>query len=456
MNWEKLMYMGRLGDDRANYDVVESRSAFQRDFDRIVFSSAFRRLQDKTQVFPVPASDFVHSRLTHSIEVSSVGRTLGNMAGEIILSKNPELHDFGFTMSMFGDVVAAASLAHDVGNPPFGHSGEAAISDYFIRREEEYRNLTAKQWNDLVKYEGNAHGFRLLTNHHPDEIRGGLRLTKATLATFTKYPRESYVNTENLLDDGIKRTSSKKFNFFQTEKEYFKEVAEDVGLISLSKDVEDAAVWCRHPLSFLVEAADNICYRLIDLEDGYKLNFIGFDEVEELLLPFMLKSGDRQQAMQKYDSIKDKGEKIGYLRAKAISVLIYESFEVFKANYEDIMTGKFDSELTDNIESVDHLEGKIKKANIVLYNQKPVIEIEITGYKIISGLLEIYLDAQNNPSNSLNKKILQRLPGQFVANEKDTEYQKIMKTVDFIARMSDSYALNLFRRLSGQSLPVIG
>ena len=458
MNWEKLMYLGRLGDNRSNYDVVESRSALQRDFDRIVFSSAFRRLQDKTQVFPVPASDFVHSRLTHSIEVSSVGRTLGNMAGEFILEKHPELIEKGLMMSMFGDVVAAASLAHDVGNPPFGHSGEAAISDYFIRREKDFKgmNLSPQQWNDFIRYEGNAHGFRLLTNHHPEEIKGGLRLTKATLATFTKYPRESFVEVEHLVSDGIKRTSSKKFNFFQTEKNYFREVAEDVGLISLSADEQKAMAWCRHPLSFLMEAADNICYRLIDLEDGYKLNFIDFESVEKLLKPFMLKSGDQKQALKKYDSIKDRGEKIGYLRAKAISILIYEAMDVFKANYQDIMNGKFDSELTDKIVSVDHLEGKIKKANIALYNQKPVVEIEITGYKIISGLLEIYLEAQYNPKNSLHKKILQMLPGQFLAQPEDSDYQKIMKTVDFIARMSDSYALNLFRRLSGQSLPVIG
>ena len=458
MNWEKLMFTGRLGDDRKGYDISESRSAFQRDFDRIVFSSAFRRLQDKTQVFPVPASDFVHSRLTHSIEVSSVGRTLGNMGGEFILEENPELHKKGLTMSMFGDVVAAASLAHDVGNPPFGHSGEAAISDYFIRRESHFKtmNLTPQQWNDLVRYEGNAHGFRLLTNHHPDETKGGLRLTKATLATFTKYPRESFIDDNHLISDGIKRTSSKKFNFFQTEKQYFSEVAEDVGLISLSSDKQKALAWCRHPLSFLVEAADNICYRLIDLEDGYKLNFIGFEPVEALLLPFMFKSGDKLQAKRKYDSIRDRGEKIGYLRAKAISVLIDEAIDVFKVNYQGIMEGRFDSELTDMIESVGHLEGKIKEANIALYNQKPVVEIEITGYKIISGLLEIYLDAQYNPKNSLNKKILQMLPDQFVAKAEDSDYQKIMKTVDFIARMSDSYALNLYRRLSGQSLPVIG
>lgn len=458
MDWNKLLHSGRLCDAREDYDLHIGRTAFQRDFDRIVFSSAFRRLQDKTQVFPVPESDFVHSRLTHSIEVSSVGRTLGNMAGEFVLEKEPQLIQKGFTASIFGDVVAAASLAHDVGNPPFGHSGEDAISEFFLSREKEFAalNLTNQQWNDLTKYEGNAHGFRLITNHHPGQTAGGLRLTYAVLATFAKYPRESYIDQNQLINDGIKRTSSKKFNFFQTEKEYFKEVAERIGLNSLIVEGSSALAWCRHPLSFLVEAADNICYRLIDLEDGYKLGYIDFDEVETLLMPFMKNAADHNQSIKKYDVLTDKGEKIGYLRAKAISVLISESMEVFKNNYDSIILGEFDSELTDKIASVNLLEGDIKKANIFLYNQKSVLEIEITGYKIISGLLQIYLEAQNNLHSKLNKKLIAQLPEQFLKNENDSEYDVVMKTVDYIARMSDSYALNLYRRLTGQKLPVIG
>jgi dGTPase len=457
MNWKQLMNSGRIGDPRENYDKNESRSAFQRDFDRIVFSSAFRRLQDKTQVFPVPASDFVHSRLTHSIEVSSVGRTLGNMAGEFVLEKEPGLKSM-FSPSMFGDVTAAASLAHDVGNPPFGHSGEDAISEFFVKRKNDFAkfNLTEAQWNDFTRYEGNAHGFRLLTNHHPDEIKGGLRLTYATLATFAKYPRESYIPEEELVREDLKRTSAKKFNFFQTERSLFKETAAETGLRPLTVTSSESLAYCRHPLAFLVEAADNICYRLIDLEDGYKLGFLDFNTVEELLIPFMKMSGDKNQAMTKYGMIKDKGEKVGYLRAKAISVLINESIEVFKENYNEIMNGNFDAEITDHISSTKLLEGEIKKANIYLYNRKPVVEIEITGYKIIAGLLEMFLDAQYNQDNKLNKKLLQQLPGQFRAVTNDTDYEKIMKTVDYVARMSDSYALNLYRRLSGQSLPVIG
>lgn len=458
MNWHKLLNGGRLCDDRTENDWQFGRTAFQRDFDRIVFSSAFRRLQDKTQVFPVPESDFVHSRLTHSIEVSSVGRTLGSMAGEFVLAKEPKLVENGFTASVFGDIVAAASLAHDVGNPPFGHSGEDAISEFFINREKEFAgyNLTKQQWTDLVKYEGNAHGFRLLTNHHPGQTQGGLRLTYAVLATFAKYPRESFVESGQLIPENFKRTSSKKFNFFQTEKHFFTEVAEMTGLKNLAIADSPAKAWCRHPLSFLVEAADNICYRLIDLEDGYKLGFVGFDQVEKLLLPFMLNASDAVQSQVKYEALTDLGEKIGYLRAKAIWVLVQESMEIFKENYEKIMDGIFDDELTNLISSSSLLEGDIKKANIFLYRQKPVVEIEITGYKIISGLLDIYLDAQYRPNTLLNKKIISQMPVQFQASDQDSDYEKIMKTVDFIARMTDSYALNLYRRLTGQKLPSIG
>lgn len=458
MKWEQLLNSGRLCDSRRDYDINIGRTAFQRDFDRIVFSSAFRRLQDKTQVFPVPASDFVHSRLTHSIEVSSVGRTLGNMAGEFVMTAEPNLTNFGISSSVFGDIVAAASLAHDVGNPPFGHSGEDAISEFFTSRKNQFdsMNLNPMQWNDLTKYEGNAHGFRLLTNHHPGETAGGLRLTYATLATFTKYPRQSFNEDSQLVKELFSRTSAKKFNFFQTEKEYFAEVALNTGLKTLAIEGSQAFAWIRHPLSFLVEAADNICYRLIDLEDGYKLGFISFSEVEKLLMPFMKQSDDSGNSLKKYKALSDEGEKIGYLRAKSISALIQETIELFKEKYNSILSGEFDAELTDNLPSSGLLEGEIKKANIFLYNQKPVVEIEITGYKIISGLLEIYLDAQYNQKSKLNKKLLTQLPFQFHASEKDTDYEKIMKTVDFVARMSDSYALNLYRRLTGQKLPSIG
>jgi len=458
MNWEKLLNSSRLGDNRSNYDVSVHRSAFQRDYDRIIFSSAFRRMQDKTQVFPVPENDFVHNRLTHSIEVSSVGRTLGNLVGQYVLDLHPKLKELGNSMHMFGDIVAAASLAHDVGNPPFGHSGESAIGHYFKQNKklkEQYR-LNDQEWNDLVKYEGNAHGFRLLTNHHPNELKGGLQLTYATLGCFSKYPRASFIEDKYLIDTKLKRTSTKKFSYFQSEKDMFEDVAETLGLKKLTKAHPQQKAWARHPLVFMVEAADNICYRIIDLEDGYKLGYLKFSEIEELLLPLLKRSADANAALVRYKQINDLGEKIGYLRAKSINVLIYESIEVFKNNYKAIMSGDFDQEITDIIRSVDLLEGPIKEANIYLYKRKPVIEIEIAGYQVISGLLEKFMDVQLHPDYGINKKMKQLLPTQFHSHESDSNYEKIMKAVDFVARMTDSYALNLYRRLSGQSLPIIG
>ena len=452
MNWDNLLNSQRLGDSRTNYDSFNHRSAFQRDFDRIIFSSAFRRMQDKTQVFPVPESDFVHNRLTHSLEVAMVGRSLGNLAGEFILNKFPELNE-KHSMNMFGDIVAAAALAHDLGNPPFGHSGEGAIGDFFKKNSfiKDQFDISDAQWSDFIEYEGNAHGFRLLANHHPDEVNNGMRLTFATLATFAKYPRPSYVNKEKLFDPEKKRTSSKKFSFNRSETLDFENVANAVGLIKIS----DEDIWARHPLAFLVEAADNICYRIIDLEDGYKLSYLSLVEMEALLIPLMMRSFDAEIAKKKYDDIIDAGEKVGYLRAKAINVLVYEAMQVFEDNIDDIMNGDFDNELTDLIKSVDILEGPIKKSNIFLYNRQPVVEIELAGYQVIYGLLEQFMQIHLNPKHILSKKLSTILPTQFHFNETDSNYCKLMRIVDFIARMTDGYALGLYRRLSGQSLPSV-
>ncbi len=453
MNWTSLLNSQRLGDSRTDYDSVSYRSAFQRDFDRIIFSSAFRRMQDKTQVFPVPESDFVHNRLTHSLEVAMVGRSLGNLAGDFILEKEPELKK-DFTMNIFGDIVAAAALAHDLGNPPFGHNGEDAIGDFFTKNSfiKEDFNLTDNQWKDFTKYEGNAAGFRLLVNHHPAEKNSGMRLTFATLATFAKYPRPSLVDNSKLNDKNIKRTSAKKFSFFNSELDLFKQTAKETSLLSLS---EDKNVFARHPLAFLVEAADNICYRIIDLEDGYNLGYLSFKEIEGLLIPLLMRSKNAETTLIKYNAIIDNGEKVGYLRAIAISVLISETKVVFEENYDKIMSAEFDSELTDLIKSVDLLEGPIKKSNIFLYQRKPVIEIELAGYEVIYGLLEKFMQIYLQPNHMLSRKLLTIMPTQFHSKDTDSNYCKLMRIIDFIARMTDSYALNLYRRLSGQSLPSV-
>lgn len=277
-----------------------------------------------------------------------------------------------------------------------------------------------------------------------------MRLTNATLATFAKYPRPAHIDFNSLLDPTKKRTSAKKFSFFNSETKIFTGVAESTGLKNLSND---EAVWARHPLAFLVEAADNICYRIIDLEDGYKLGYLTILEMEDLLTPLLLRSTDAEIALQKYTAMKDAGEKVGYLRAKAINVLVVEVMDIFTKNYNEIMSGEFDSELTDLIQSVDILEGPIKQSNIFLYNRKPVVEIELAGYQVIYGLLERFMQIHTEPNHPISRKLTTILPPQFLPNSNDTGYEKVMKIVDYIARMTDRFALNLYRRLSGQSLP---
>ncbi len=325
MNWNKLLSNKLLGDAASSeIKLTDGRSQFQRDFDRIVFSSAFRRLQDKTQVFPLPENDFVHTRLTHSLEVSCVGRSLGTLAGEKILKRNRDLAK-KYSSVHFGEIVAAACLAHDIGNPPFGHSGEDSIAEYFRNgngREFEGEIKDPKKWADFTKFEGNAQGFRIITKLQNPNSGGGLKLTCASLAAFTKYPKESALSQKQK-KGGSKSKFYKKFGFFQTEKDLFAEVAEETGLIK--KGLKGDYCWSRHPLTFLVEAADDICYRIMDLEDGFRLGLLTFDYTEELLRPLVTSN------LTSYEG-RSKNDKIGYLRAKAINDTVTQLADVFIEN----------------------------------------------------------------------------------------------------------------------------
>ena len=388
MHWEKLLNDERLGVTESKQKrSLDGRSQFQKDFDRIVFSPAFRRLQDKTQVFPLPESDFVHTRLTHSLEVSVVGRSLGNLVGEAVIEKHPDLKE-QFSKFHFGDIVAAACLAHDIGNPPFGHSGEDAISEYFKNGNgnifEEQIN-DKKKWNDLIKYEGNAQGFRIITTLQNPDVQGGLRLTYATLAAFTKYPKES--STIDKKEISITKKAYKKFGFFQSEKEIFKSVAEKTGL-DYKNDKQDY-LWCRHPLTFLVEAADDICYRIMDLEDGFRLGLISFPETEELIIPLVNKKG-----MDGYSG-RDEKEKIGYLRAKAISDLVNELAKTFLDNEEKILSGKLEDDLISIISKAKSLEVIKKISKEKIYRARSVVEREVAGYEVLGGLLDTFINAYN-------------------------------------------------------------
>lgn len=437
MNWEQLLSPTRLGSKNAGNQ--EERSSFEADYDRIIFSYPFRRLQDKTQVFPLPEQDFVHNRLTHSLEVSSVGRTLGKRTGEKIIAK----HDLrGITSNDFGTIVSAAALAHDVGNPPFGHSGEESISSFFRKNEslswlEE--NCSEEEWKDLENFEGNAQGFRLI-----NQKEQGLALTFATLGAFTKYPKNVAAPKIN------KRVSQKKYGFYQAEKSVFENVANTLGLNNLG-----AYAWARHPLAFLVEAADDICYHIIDLEDGCTLGLVSLEEAVALLKPII----GRRFKEEKLNEKKFLHEKLGTLRALAINELIEQSVQVFLENEETILKGEFDQSLADLVPAADTLK-EIKNISIKkIYQSKIVIEKEVAGYEVLNGLLEILIGSLQGhlkeAPTKYHKMILKILPEPIQEAVKQPVYDALRTMLDYISGMTDKHALILYRKLKGMVLPSI-
>ncbi len=446
MNWRQLLNPKRLGQQAASRQSA-SRSQFEKDYDRIIFSHPFRRLQDKTQVVPLPEDDFVHTRLTHSLEVSSVGRSLGKRVGETILQKHPELVEHGYTANDFGAIVAAASLAHDIGNPPFGHSGEDAISEFFIYNplgQDIKAAVTANEWADLVAFEGNAQGFRLfnLPNNK------GIQLTYSTLAAFSKYPHAA-----NLSQKIADRKSQKKYGFFQSEAYYFDELALSLGLQSLS-DTDKS--WARHPLAFLVEAADDICYHIIDLEDGCRLGWVPFEEARDLLAGIL---GDTYLP-EKLEDTKDDNDKIAYLRALAINKLIEQCTEVFLANEAAMLSGDFDKALMDLVPAKKVLRRIIDVSVAKIYRSKLVLETEAVGHTVLEGLMEAFVKAaldQKGAKESSKKNItvFRLLPinyqEQIIATGSLYEISRIV--IDFISGMTDRFAINLYRKLTGITLP---
>jgi dGTPase len=452
LDWKLLLTDERLGIEKSQSNKKDGRSQFQKDFDRIVFSPAFRRLQDKTQVFPLPESDFVHTRLTHSLEVSVVGRSVGNLVGERILSLHPKLKK-EFTQFHFGEIVAAACLAHDIGNPPFGHSGEDAIAEYFKNGngkifKKEIAN--EKQWNDLVRFEGNAQGFRIITKLLNQDVKGGLQLTYSTLSALNKYPKESLTDIEERNPEQYKNIY-KKFGFFQSEKNIFNLVAEKTGLAKPNK--EEKYLWSRHPLSFLVEAADDICYSIMDLEDGFRLGLLSFNETENLLLPLIHKKD-----LTGYKN-RDDNEKVGYLRAKAISDLVNDIAEAFAENEKGILNGNFNKEFVTVINKSNSLK-KIEKASILkIYRHRSVVEREAAGYEVLGGLLDTFITAYNeyseNKLSPKNRAIINLIPKRFFYAEKQNPelYHRLLRIIDFVSGMTDSYAVSIYRKIKGISLP---
>lgn len=436
MNWEQLLSLKRQGDTskRLRIEQDDTRLGFEVDYDRIIFSSAFRSLQDKTQVIPLSKTDFVHTRLTHSLEVSVVGRSIGRLVGKKIIEKYPHLREVhGYHMNDFGAIVAAAALAHDIGNPPFGHSGEKAIGEYFsIGKGQQYKDqLTEKQWQDLIDFEGNANGFSVLTSSRPG-IEGSLRLSYATLGAFTKYPKES------LPKKPTKNISDKKYGFFQSDKEFFKEVAEELGMIP-NKWGNDIG-YHRHPLAFLVEAADDICYTIIDFEDGINLGLVSEDFALEYLIKLVKDTIDAS----KYQTLTTKEDRISYLRALAIGNLINDAVKVFIENEEAILKGEFHFALTDKSKYKAQMDDIIRLSVKNIYQSREVIEKELSGYQIINNLLDKFITAYNNnhegKATNYDKLLLKILPEKYHL-EKETLYDRLLHICHFISMLTDGNAL---------------
>ncbi len=446
MNWEKLLSLKRFGDTerRLRKDQDETRLGFEVDYDRIIFSDSFRSLQDKTQVVPLSKTDFVHTRLTHSLEVSVVARSLGRIVGKHLVQKYPELSNKGYQANDFGAIVAAAALAHDIGNPPFGHSGEKSIGEYFKSGNGKNfkENLTDKQWQDLIDFEGNANGFKILTESK-NNISGGLRLSYATLGAFMKYPKESLPKkpSQNIVD--------KKYGVFQSDKDFFKNVANELGLPKLRNDNDLA--FLRHPLAFLVEAADDICYTIIDFEDGINLGLISEDYALEYLINLVRDNINTD----KYHSLQNTKDRISYLRALAIGNLIQEAAKVFIQNEEAILKGKFQISLLEKCRYEAQINDIIKLSVEKIYQSKDVVEKEIAGYKIIADLLEVFITAVNNTYNhtasNYDKLILLLLPDKYKEID-DNLYTRILNICNLIAYFSDGNAILLHKKIKGIDL----
>ncbi len=456
MNWETIFTTQRIGQEK---ESTGPRSGFQRDFDRLIFSSSFRRLQNKTQVFPLPGSTFVHNRLTHSLEVASVGRSLGSIAGEKISREIGDKNDdsYEFYKYELGNVIAAGCLAHDIGNPAFGHSGEKAISAYFINNAYtkieggELQSLfSEKEWADISNFEGNANAIRILTHHFKGRLMSGLGLTYTTIASILKYPCEATAINKQF-------KHRKKYGFFQSEINAVHSIAEKLGM---EREDSETVIYQRHPFVYLVEAADDICYSIIDIEDANRLGILSHEVVKDLLLHAIrclnINKEEENHTLKTYNRIGDLNEKISYLRAKAINLLTTRAAEVFCDNKQQILAGTFKDTLLDNIEnSCGALKELMKISNEKIYNHDTVLEIEIAGYNVMAELLNLFVPAllRQKPDHK-DQKILKLFPTQFTEfEETDSAYEKVLNAFDFISGMTDLYATEMYRKLKGVEIP---
>ena len=445
MNWQELISNKRLGQEHRHPERHDDRTEFKRDYDRLIFSAPFRRLQNKTQVFPLPGSIFVHNRLTHSLEVSSVGMSLGNDVAQRLTARHPELSDSLF--QEIGQIVATACLAHDLGNPPFGHSGEKAMQAYFIdgAGSDLQRQVSPQFWSDLTHFEGNANAFRLLTHQFKGRRPGGFVMTYSTLASIVKYPYSSTAAGKK-----------GKFGFFDTEKESYLRIANELG-IPCKSAMGEPLRFARHPLVYLVEAADDICYEIMDIEDAHKLKILTHDETMQLLLGFF-DDETRQHILHRIDEegVADNNEKIVYLRACVIGKLENECVKVFTDNEEQILSGDFQGSLIDHISTLQH-EAYLHCSDLSfsrIYKSRPVLDVELSGYQIIQTLMQQFIDAAVHPERFYSKHLISRVSSQYDIDAPDIE-TRLMAVIDYISGMTDVYALDIYQKISGISLPIV-
>ena len=445
MEWKQLISNKRFGQEHKHAERHDDRSEFKRDYDRLIFSSAFRRLQNKTQVFPLPGSIFVHNRLTHSLEVASVGMSIGNDISRRVIQKRPELKDT--LVEEIGTIVSAACLAHDLGNPPFGHSGEKAIQTFFSEGPgQKIKSMVSSEfWDDITHFEGNANAFRILTHRFKGRRQGGFVMTYSMLASIVKYPFASSLAGNH-----------GKFGFFASETESYRKIADELGIFCKSAPGEPLK-YARHPLVYMVEAADDICYEIMDIEDSHKLKILSFAETEHLLLSFF--DEDIQQKIRQRiidEELTDENEKVVYMRASVIGKLENECVAAFLAHEEEILAGTFEGSL------IDHISERQKKAYkecektsySKIYQSKPVLDIELSGYQIMATLMKVFVEAAVNPSRFYSKQLLRRVSSQYDIENENLE-ERIMAVLDYISGMTDIYALDIYQKINGISLPIV-
>ena len=438
MNWQQLLCAERLTGKPAKYEP--GRSPFLSDHDKIVFSGAFRRLARKTQVHPLAANDHIHNRMTHSLEVACVGRTLAIRIAEA-LRESQSLPD-GIHPTDLGDIVQSTCLAHDIGNPPFGHTGEEAIRNWFVKEGEPYLDsLTLEEKNDLRHFEGNAQGLRILTTTEYHQFHGGMHLTYATLAAFIKYPwgSEALQGT---------RPKSHKYGIYRTDAANMREIADKTGL------VEHGDNWyCRHPLVYLMEAADDFCYGLIDLEDGLEMGLLRWQDIFDIMRP-VFKKKELPKLEKQLSAISD-SRKPGFVRGRIIDAYISAGVEAFMANEKDFLAGRVKDDLISLCEP--SIQGSVKEAKQYakerIFAHPRKVELEIGAYDVIGRLLGKLIPAawhwyQGDMINKENRMLID-LIGEKNLPREGSLYEVLMAVVDFVSGMTDNYALYLSKQFGG-------